>query len=323
MAWKLATLLSSWAFLCAAMGPGHTESFPSKPIRLIVPSAAGGPTDIPARLVAELLGTLGQSALVENRPGAAGAIGARVVAGAAPDGHTLLVGNTSVFAVIPAVSASAGYDPVAAFAPVAKVAESYQILAVHPSSPWKSVGDLVADAKANPGKLNYAHTGPGGLPHLATELFRTSAGIDIVGVPYKSGAEAITALLGQQVQVEFQAIELLLPLIRDGKVRGLAITSPARTPLAPDLPTMIESGISGYDVTTFQGIAAPAGTPKDIVKLLNVTINDGLRRKEVQETIARLGAVPVTDSSENFAHFIAAQHKKWLAVAKAANVKLD
>lgn len=317
------TLCSSLALLCASFGSAHTENFPEKPIKLIVPSAAGGPTDIPARIVSELLAKLGQPALVENRPGAAGAIGARAVAVAPPDGHTLLVGNTSVFAVIPAVSASAGYDPVAAFAPVAKVAESYQILALHPSSSWQSMRDLVAYAKANPGKLNYAHTGPGGLPHLATELFRTSAGIDIVGVPYKSGAETVTALLGQQVDMAFQAIEILLPLIRDGKVRALAITSPSRTPLAPDLPTMIEAGIADYEVTTFQGIAAPAGTPAPIVKLLNATINEGLKKKELQDTITRLGAVTAIDSPENFADFIAAQHRKWVTVAKKANAKVD
>ena len=214
--------------------------------------------------------------MVENRPGAGGAIGARAVAAAAPDGYTLLVGNTSVLAVIPAVSASAGYDPAKSFAPVAKISESYQILVAHPATPWTSVKQLVDDAKANPGKFNIAHTGQGGLPHLAAELFKASAGVDLVGVPYKSGGEAVTALLGGNVHVTFEAITILLPLIREGKVRALGVTSRARTPLASDLPTMIEAGVPDYEVTTFQGVVAPAGTPREIVAKLNAAINEGL-----------------------------------------------
>ena len=186
------------ASAACAVAPASAQTFPDKPIRLIVPSAPGGPTDIPARLLSQILPKLGQPVVVENRPGAGGAIGARAVATSAPDGTTLLVGNTSVLAVIPAVSASAGYDPAKAFAPVAKISESYRILVVHPSAPWKTVAELVADAKANPGKFNLAHTGAGGLPHLTAELFKASTGVDLVGVPYKSGGEAVTALLGHR-----------------------------------------------------------------------------------------------------------------------------
>jgi tripartite-type tricarboxylate transporter receptor subunit TctC len=314
--------LTATAALCVVR-PACAQSYPDKPIRLIVPSAAGGPTDIPARLLSQILPKLGQSAVVENRPGAGGAIGARAVAGSAPDGYTLLVGNTSVLAVIPSVSASAGYDPAKSFAPIAKISESYQILVVPPSSPWKSVKELVDDAKANPGKFNYAHTGAGGLPHLTAELFRASTGIDMVGVPYKSGGEAVTAVLGQQVHATFEAISILLPLIRDGKVRALAITSRTRTPLAPDLPTMIEAGVSGYEVTTFYGVVAPAGTPEPIVRLLNTTINDALTTAEIRDTIAKLGSVPSPASPAEFAQFIDAQMRKWTAVAKAAGVKID
>ena len=211
--------------LSAVAAPAFAQTYPDRPIRLIVPSAPGGPTDIPARLLSQILPKLGQPAVVENRPGAGGAIGARAVATAAPDGYTLLVGNTSVLAVIPAVSASAGYDPAKSFAPVAKISESYQILVAHPATPWTSVKQLVDDAKANPGKFNIAHTGQGGLPHLAAELFKASAGVDLVGVPYKSGGEAVTALLGGNVHVTFEAITILLPLIREGKVRALGVTS--------------------------------------------------------------------------------------------------
>lgn len=299
------------------------QSFPDHPIRLIVPAGGGGPTDIPARLVSQILPKLGQPGVVENRPGAGGAIAARFVAGAAPDGYTLLVGNTSVLAVIPATSASAGYDPITQFAAVAEVSESYQILVVNPASPWKSVGELVAQAKANPGKLTYAHTGPGGLPHLTGELFKSLAGVDILGVSYKSGGESVTAVLGRQVDMTFESITILLPLIRSGQLRALAITSRQRTPLAANLPTMIEAGVPDYEVTTFNGIVAPAGTPTAIVNLLNSTINEGLRAKENQDVITRLGAVSNLGSPEQFAAFIAAQHRKWLQVAKSAHITVD
>ena len=299
------------------------QAYPDKPIRLIVPSAAGGPTDIPARLLSQILPKLGQPAIVENRPGAGGAIGARAVAAAAPDGYTLLVGNTSVLAVIPAVSASAGYDPTKNLAPVAKISESYQILVVHPSAPWKSVQEFVADAKGNPAKFNVAHTGAGGLPHLTAELFKASAAVDLVGVPYKSGGEAVTALLGNQVHCTFEAITILLPLIREGKVRALAITSRNRTPLAPELPTMIEAGIPDYEVTTFQGVMAPAGTPPDVIARLNAAINEGLNSDEMRATIVKLGGVPTLGSAAELGAFIAAQVAKWADVAKKAGIRVE
>src|SRR5712671_3589318 len=286
--------------------PAHAQTFPDRPIRLIVPSGPGGPTDLPARLVSQILPKLGQPGVVENRAGAGGAIGARAVATAAPDGYTLLVGNTSVLAVFPAVSASAGYDPAKSFSPVAKVSESYQILVVPASSGFTSVRELVAYAKANPGKLNIAHTGSGGLPHLTVELFKSLAGVDIVGVPYKSGGEAVTGVLAGQVDMTFEGITILLPLIRDGRLRALAVTSRNRTPLAPDLPTMVEAGVPGYEVTTFNGLVAPAGTPEPIIGLLNAVINEGLRTPDMQAYLQKLGAVSQALSPEQFAGFIAA-----------------
>jgi tripartite-type tricarboxylate transporter receptor subunit TctC len=288
-----------------------------------VPSAPGGPTDIPARLLSQILPKLGQPVVIENRPGAGGAIGARFVAASAPDGHTLLVGNTSVLAVIPAVSASAGYDPDRQFSAVAKFSESYQILVVHPSVAARTVGELIAYAKANPGKLNYAQTGAGGLPHLTGELFKSAAGVDIIGVPYKSGGDSITGVLGAQVDMTFESITVLLPLIRDGRLRALAVTSRTRTPLAADLPTMMEAGVPGYEVTTFNGIMAPAGTPQPIISLLNTIINEGLRTPEMQASMRNLGAVSDPVSPAEFSAFIAAEGSKWSAVAKAANVRVD
>src|SRR6478672_3833918 len=276
--------------------PLSAQTYPDHPIKLIVPSASGGPTDIPARMTAGFIPKLGQPGVVENRPGAGGALGARSVASSPPDGYTLLVGNTSVFAVNPAVSASAGYDPLQSFAPIAKFSESFQILVVHPSLPVTSVKELLDYIKANPGKLNYAHSGIGGLPHLTAELFIARTGANIVGVPYRSGGEAVTAVLGQNVQMTFEAISILLPLIREGKVRALAVTSPARTPLAPDLPTMMEAGVPNYE---------------------------GLLTATTKETLAKLGAVASPGSPEDFAAFIAAELAKWRSVAQKANVKID
>jgi tripartite-type tricarboxylate transporter receptor subunit TctC len=315
------------AALVAASATGTSsataQGYPDRPIRLIVPSASGGPTDIPARLLSQILPKLGQPVVIENRPGAGGAIGARFVATSAPDGHTLLVGNTSVLAVIPAVSAGAGYDAARQFAAVAKVSQSYQILVVHPRVAAKSVSELVAYAKANPGKLTYAHSGPGGLPHLTGELFKSAAGVDILGVPYKSGGDAVTALLGGQVDLTFESITILLPLIQDGRLRALAVTSRDPTPLVSGLPTMVEAGIPDYEVTTFNGIVAPAGTPEPVIALLNATINEGLRTPEMQANIRKLGAVSEPGTPAEFGAFIAAEERKWTAVAKAANVHLD
>ena len=312
------------AVLCAVAVPATAQNYPDKPIRIIVPAGPGGPTDVPARIAQQILpGKFGQPVVIENRPGAGGAIGARAVIGSPPDGYTLMAGNTSVLAVYPAVSASAGYDPTKAFAPVAKISESYQILVVHAASPWKTVRELVDDAKANPGKFNYAHTGPGGLPHLTGELFVARSSAKLTGVPYRSGGEAVSAVLSQAVHLTFESITILLPLIREGKLRALAITSGKRTPLAPDLPTMADAGVPDYEVTTFNGIAAPAGTPANIVAMLNGAINEGLQTAEMQDMISKLGAVPGGGAPAEFAAFIAAQHGKWKAVAQSANIKID
>jgi tripartite-type tricarboxylate transporter receptor subunit TctC len=316
----VATVLAA---IVAAPFSAHAEGYPDRPIRLIVPSAPGGPTDIPARLLSQILPRLGQPVVIENRPGAGGAIGARFVAASAPDGYTLLVGNTSVLAVIPAVSAGAGYDAARQFAAVAKVSQSYQILVVQPKVAAKSVSELIAYAKSNPGRLTYAHSGPGGLPHLTGELFKSAAGVDILGVPYKSGGDSVTALLGGQVDLTFESITITLPLIQDGRLRALAVTSRDRTPLVSGLPTMAEAGVPDYEVTTFNGIVAPAGTPEPVIALLNAAINEGLRTPEMQANIRKLGAVSEPGSPAEFGAFIAAEERKWSTVAKAANVHLE
>jgi tripartite-type tricarboxylate transporter receptor subunit TctC len=321
---KIHAVAALAAGLLAWLCPAQAQTYPDKPIKIIVPSAPGGPTDVPARLASQILPSrIGQSIVVENRPGAGGAIGARAVAAAPPDGYTLLAGNTSVFAVIPAVSASAGFDPIQDFAPVAKVSESFQILVVLPTFPAKTLKEFLDYAKANPGKLNYAHTGPGGLPHLTAELFKAKTGVDIVGVPYKSGGESVTGVLNGAVQMTFESITILLPLIREGKVRALGVTTAKRSPLAPDLPTIAEQGVADYEVLTFNGIVAPKGTPPAIVDKLNDAMNEGLKTKEMQDTITKLGAVTDAGTPEQFGTFIAANFDKWKAVGKAANIRIN
>jgi tripartite-type tricarboxylate transporter receptor subunit TctC len=293
-------------------------------IKIIVPAAPGGPNDLAARLSAQVLQPkLGQTVIVEHRPGVGGAIAMREVAKAKPDGYTLLAGGGSQLSVIPALSASAGYDPPKDFAAVAKFMESFQILVVHPASPWRTVADLIRDARANPGRFNFAHSGTASLPQLAGELFNARTGAQLVGVPYRSGGESVTAVLGQNVQMAFENVTLLLPLIREGKLRALAVTTRARTSLAPDLPTMIEAGVPDYEVTTFFGIVAPAGTPSAIVNTLNATINEALRTPDIEDTLGKIGALPQPGTPEEFAATIAAHLTKWRTFGREANIKID
>ena len=261
--------------------------------------------------------------MVENRPGAGGAIGARAVASAVPDGYTLLVGNTSVLAVIPAVSPSAGYDPAKSFAPVAKISESCQILVAHPSAPWKSVQEFVADAKANPGRFNLAHTGAGGLPYLTAELFKASTGVDLVGVAYKSGGEAVTALLGQAGACHVRGD--LDPAAADPRRQGARARhhQPRAHAARERHPTMIEAGVPDYEVSTFYGVVAPAGAPPEIIAKLNAAINQGFAAEDMRAAISKLGSTPALGSVDAFAAFMAAQSAKWHEVAKKANIKVE
>jgi tripartite-type tricarboxylate transporter receptor subunit TctC len=312
-------LASLWATYASA-----ADDYPNKPIKLIVAAAAGGPTDVPARLASEILkNKFGQAVVVENRPGAGGAIGARAAAAAAPDGYTLFMGNTSTFAVIPAVSASAGYDPVKDFLPIARITEGFQILVVNPSSPWKTVKEFVDYSKANPNKINYAHTGAGGLPHLAGELFMLRSGAKMTGVAYRSGGESDNAVLGGAVHATLENIAILRGLIGEGKLRGLAVQNKTRTPLLPNLPTMAEAGVPNCEANTFFGVAAPKGTPASIIQKLNAAINEGLAKPEMQKIITNLGSEAKPNSPAEFAAYIAAQHKKWVDVGKAANVHVN
>jgi tripartite-type tricarboxylate transporter receptor subunit TctC len=320
----VALAASITACIAIAATTAAAQSYPEKPIRLIVPAGPGGPNDVLARLLAlHLQPRLGATFVIENRAGAGGLIGARAAAAADPDGYTLLIGNTATLANIPAFSRSVGYDPLKSFAPIAKITDSYQVLAVRADFPGRSVAELIALAKANPGKLNFSSGGAGNLTHLSGELLKLKTVIDIVHVPYKSTAEAVTAVLGDQVQMTFGGISVLLPLLRDGKLRALAVTSASRAGDLPDVPTMIESGVPDYVVTSFFGVVAPAGTPAETIGRLARAINAALADPEMVASLRRLGAEPSSGSPQEFAAFIASELGKWQAVAASAGISID
>jgi len=317
-------ILAAAAALCIAMGAALAQTYPDRLVRIVVPQSPGGPTDLLARSIAQRLqAAYGQNVIAENRGGAGGTIAARAVAAAEPDGYTLLLGNTSVLVHIPILFRNAGYDPAKAFAPVARLSTSYQVVFVHPSVPAKSMPELIVYAKANPGKLNFSSAGVGNTLHLTGELLKVRAGIDIVHVPYNSGGEALRAVLGNQAQISFVNFSGLLPLLRDGKIRAIAVTSPKRFKELPDIPTMIESGFPDFTVPAMFGVVAPAATPRAIVNRLNATVNRQLVTPEMQKVLATMGAEAGSGSPEEFAAFIAAERRKWEAVAKAAKLRID
>jgi tripartite-type tricarboxylate transporter receptor subunit TctC len=314
---------AAFAFVLAGNASAADE-YPDRTIRLIVPAAAGGPTDVPARIAAQIMSEkFGQPVVVEHRPGAGGALGARVVATAEADGYTLLVGNTSTLAVIPAVSLSAGYDPVKDFIPIVRITEGFQILVVRADAPWKTAQEFIADSKANPGKINYANTGPGGLPHLAAEIFMLRSGAKLTAVSYRSGGESVTAVLSGAVQATFENIAILRTQIADAKVRALGAQTKNRTPLLPDMLTMAEAGIPDAEANTFFGLAAPAGTPAAIIAKISAAMNEGLAKPDIQKIITSLGSESKPNAPAEFAAYIAAQHKKWVEVGRAAHIQVQ
>ncbi len=317
--------------LCAATLPWlfaytqlRADDYPTKPITIIVPAAAGSPSDFPARLASQVLPPrLGQPIVIEYRPGAAGAIGARAAAAAAPDGYTLFIGNSSTLAAIPAVSAKAGYDPVKDFVPVVEIMRSFQILVVDPASPWKTVADLIAYAKANPGKLNYGNTGTGGLPDLAAQLFMIRTGTRMTGVAFRGGNQSATAILGHVIDLTFETGASLVPLIRAGKLRALAVQNDTRSPLLRDVPTMAEAGVPNCVAQTFFGLVAPAGTPQPIIARINAAMNQGMRESEMQRLVTDISSQSKSNTPAEFAKFISANYQKWVEVGQTAHIQVD
>lgn len=316
-------LLAGTAASCIA-GRARAQAYPSRVIKVIVPFAPGGPADTMARLATQQLSSrLGQNVIIDNRPGAGGSIAAKAASAAEPDGYTLMFGNTATFAVAPAVYANIGYDPIKNFAPIALFSVSTNLLVTDPKLPVQSVAELIAHAKANPGKINFASPGYGTPPHMIGEMFKQRAGIDIVHVPYKGTAASITDMMAGQVQFVFENPSVLVQLVHEGKLRGLATTGETRNPQVPELPTMIESGLPGFVSTSFTALAAPAGTPPEIVRRLNEAMNAGLNSSELGSIFVKLGVASRPLSPEQFGAFLVGENQKWSAVAKAANIRIE
>jgi tripartite-type tricarboxylate transporter receptor subunit TctC len=305
-------------------GPALAQSYPDRLIRMVVPFPPGGPVDTMARIVTQgLPHILGQTVIIENRGGASGTIGAKAVAASPADGYTLLFGNISSLVVTPVVTNNRDFDPDKSFTAVAKTSQNYEVLVVHPDFPAKSVRELVAYAKANPGKLNFGSAGIGNATHLAAELFKQRTGVDIVHVPYKGAFEAVTGVMAEQVQMFFGDIGGVLPLIREGRVRALAISSETRSADLPALPTMIESGVPGYVVLTYTGVVAPAATPPQIVQKLNAALNASLQTPEAAAALRRIGAESMPSSAQDFTAFLNAERDKWREVVRLSGIKIE
>ena len=313
---KMRALLLCLALLaCPAM---------AQSVRFVVGFTPGGPSDILARLLgAKLTETLGQPVIVENRPGAGGNLAAEAVAKSAPDGNTWLLGNNSILATNAALYSHLGYDPVKDFAPVALVAIQPNILVVHPSVPARSVTELIAYAKAHPGQLNYASTGAGVAAHLSAELFKAMAGVDMVHVPYKGAQPALTDVIAGQCQLMFATSASVIPYIKAGRLRALAVTTASRSPSLPDLPTVAEAGVPGFESITWHGVVVPIATPAATVERLNRAINAALAQRDLLERLNGLGAEVAPGTPQDFATYIAREIPKWTKVVKDSGAKAD
>ncbi len=307
-----------------AVGGAIAQDYPTRPIKIVVPQSAGGGADILARTVAQKLSEAwGQSVVVDNRPGAAGIIGTELVAKAPPDGYTLVMGAISTHAINRALYKTLPYDPVKDFAPVALVASAPLLVVVHPSVPVNSMRELIALAKAKPGQLFFASAGSGNSTHLAGELFKSMANVDLVHVPYKGATPAESDLIGGQVAVMFTSILSGLPHVKAGKMKALAVTSARRSSIAPDLPTVAESALPGYDVDPWYGLFAPASTPRAIVDKLNREVARILTLPDVKQRFAALGAEPGSGTPQQFGAFVDAEIAKWSKVVADSGAKPD
>lgn len=307
-----------------AVSLGHAQSYPTKPIRLIVPFPPGGGNDVIARVIAQKLSErLGQQVIVDNRAGANGIVGLQALMQSPPDGYTLAVGAAGPLAVNPSLYDKLPYDPLKDFSPITNMVNYPLLLVVHPSVPVKTTQDLVNLAKAKPKQLYFASPGSGNSGHLAGELLNSMANVQTVHVPYKGQGPALSDLISGQVQMLYSSIPSVLPQVKSGQLNALAVGSAKRVPSLPDIPTISESGVPGYEAYSWVGMVAPAKTPKDIVNRLNREIVDILKQKDVSEKLNQQGALPVGDSPEQFAAYIKVEIEKWGAVVRAANIKAD
>ena len=320
----IAVLAGIAAIAVAASSAAQAPAYPTKPIRLVVPFPPGGATDIIARAVAQKLSeTWNQSIVVDNRPGAGGNIGTELVAKAAPDGYTLEMGTVGTHAINGSLYAKIPFDHVKDFAPIILVAGVPNVLVVNAALPVNSVQELIAYGKANPGKLNFASSGNGTSTHLSGELFKVMTGVQMTHVPYKGSAPALQDLLAGQVQLMFDNLPPSLPQIKAGKLRALAVTSATRAPALPDVPTVAESGLAGFEASSWFGLLAPTGTPPAIIAKINEEVVKWLASPEGKEKLAAIGANPAGGPPEDFARHIQAETAKWAKVVKASGAKVD
>ena len=319
----MVVFLAALALALPAGGAARAQDYPSRLIKLVVGYPPGGPIDTTARiLVPRLSALLGQTVIVENRPGATGTLAGKNLVTTAPDGYTIMLGNASSLAVMPAITRYRDYDSTKSFAPIAKLTEGYEVLVVAPDGP-KTVQELIAQARANPGKLNFGSAGFGNLTHLSGELLKLRTGIDIVHIPYKGAPEAQTALLAGQIHMMFGDVAGLLPMVRAGKLRALGVASESRDKLAPELPTLIEDGLPDFVALTFTGIVAPHDTPPAIVAKLSGAINTALAEPEVRVALERLGSEVRPGVPADFAAFLAKEKTKWDEVVRQSGVSMN
>jgi tripartite-type tricarboxylate transporter receptor subunit TctC len=316
-------LTGTSASVVAFTGAARAQGFPSKPIKLILPYTPGSPNDVIARVIGPVLSArLGQPVIVENRPGGGTAVGLKAVMSAEADGHTLLFTNTPTHVIAQVVSKAFTYDPLKDFVPIVMVGSTSLVLVVPPSLPVNSLREFIAYAKANPGRLNFGF-GQGTLPHLVGEAFKIATGTQIASIPYRGGAQAITDMLGGRIHMNLGAGTTLVPLIRQGRIKALAVTSPRRSNELPDVPTMAESGLPDLTTVTYYGFLGPAGTPAEVVARINQEINDSLKSAELRTSMARVGFEPVGGSPEAFASLISEQLKRFAPLATSTGFTME
>lgn len=311
--------------LAAALAPAaQAQTFPSKPIRIVVHFPPGGPTDFVARTVgAKLSEAWGQQVIVDNRPGAGGVVGVEMVVRAPADGYTILFATGGSMSIAPAMIAKLPYNVFTDLAPIGLLVINPQMLVLHPSVPANNVRELIKLAKSKPGQINYASVGAGSPNHLGVEMLKFMTGIDMVHIPYKGTAPAVTDLISGQVSLMFNSMPSVLPQVQAGRLKGIAVGSAKRSPAAPDVPTVAESGVPGFEYVTWYGLFAPANTPKDIIAKFNTEVVRILQDKEIAQRFAREGAEPAPGTPEQLAKFMRAEHEQWKKTIAAAKMKLD
>jgi tripartite-type tricarboxylate transporter receptor subunit TctC len=321
---RRAWLAGAVASTAALARRADAQAYPSRVIKMIVPFAPGGPADTMARLAAQQLSTrLGQSVIIDNRGGAGGTIAAKAAAGAEPDGYTLMFGNTATFSVGPAVYTNIGYDPIKNFAPIALFSVSTNLLVTDPKLPVQSVAELIAYAKANPGKVNFGSAGAGTVSHITGEYFARSAGITLMHIPYKGTGPALSDLLGGHIPTAFAPVPATHANVAAGLLRALAVTSTTRSSLLPDVPTMIEAGLPGFDASLYYGLVAPAGTPRPVIDRLNRELRAALASDEVKKQLGLDGTEITPGTPDEYAEFIDKDERKWSGLVKASGVEQE